>query len=90
MSDPGLYPSTFALSVFNVLVARKFVPVSLTDALGVLRDLWKADLTSEQLAAGVEFLRERGFVRLDDEGRLVPERRSRLIRTDQNRDLAWA
>lgn len=86
---PNIYPSTYALSVFNAVRMRNGRATE-SEVLMILREHWNSELQPESVAAGVEFLRERGMIVVDGEKLSNPRTGSRLVRIDEDRDLDWA
>jgi hypothetical protein len=62
----GPWPSTKALSLYNVLVFKEVTSIALPDALQYLRDKWDPDYPESWVIEGASWLAERGFVELSN------------------------
>lgn len=90
-----IYPSTKALSVYNMLsLCRQ--DLSRAEMLSRIQEASYPDADGAWIDEGVAFLLERGFV-VEDDGKLSPGRPRApdgkawpLRRTNADRDLRWA
>jgi len=91
MTDP-IYPSTKALSVFNVL-AGAGRPLARAEVLWWLRQNWDPKLADDYANKGAEYLLAKKFVTESDGKLSVPSvggKPRKLKRANQDRDLVWA
>lgn len=93
MSASEDWPSTKALSVYNVLVARKTNAFPITRIIAFLQKNHLPRYDANDVAEGIAFLKERALVR--DDGSILfashsagPCHPIRLMRTNNDADLA--
>lgn len=91
-TNPEPWPSTKALSVYNVLRFRETQSLSLPEVLAYLREHWDPDYPEAWVRDGAEWLQSRGFASLTNDSVTAvllagSNRPARLVRADNDASL---